>query len=160
MVISTSTSNSWHWKYVWFTRLLIQIHKFIKMLIILINDSSDSNHSSTFSVFFIAVFTKKGKRKSSKHSKHIIFYCELYILCDYRKKIICNGEIHFKINGCWNEQNRHSTNPHVIQCILKKLLPDIDLGLPVLMTHISCRITLKQQSFWTAVIWILATVLR
>ena len=36
----TLTSNSYHSKYVWFIHLLIHFHKFSKMLIILMNETS------------------------------------------------------------------------------------------------------------------------
>ena len=58
---STLTSNLLHSKYVSFISLLIEIHKFIQ---ILINDSSDSNHSSTFTVLVVATFTKKEEIKT------------------------------------------------------------------------------------------------
>ena len=59
---------------IWFIRLLIQIHKFRKIFISLINDS---NHSSKFTVLVVLVaFTKKKKEKGkeSKQSKHTTFY--------------------------------------------------------------------------------------
>ena len=42
--------------------LLLQIHKFRKILIILI---IDSNHSSTFTVLVVAAFTKKEEKKKN-----------------------------------------------------------------------------------------------
>ena len=45
---TTLRSNSQHSKYIWFIRLLIQIHNFRKILIILRNNLSDSNHSLKF----------------------------------------------------------------------------------------------------------------
>ena len=60
---TTLTSNVIaHSEYVRFIRLLIQIHKFRKILIIFINDSSDSNQS-TFAVLVVDAFTKKEERK-------------------------------------------------------------------------------------------------
>ena len=52
-------SSSNHWKYVWFIRLLIQIYKFRKTLIILINDSNDSIYSSKFSLSCCCIYKKK-----------------------------------------------------------------------------------------------------
>ena len=44
----------------------MQIHKFRKILIILINDSSDSNRSLIFTVFVVVAFTKKKGRKRQR----------------------------------------------------------------------------------------------
>ena len=65
---TTLTSNIWHSKYVWFIRLLILVHKFRKIFIILINDSSDSNHSSKFSVLVIFSFKIRSKKKTKTAS--------------------------------------------------------------------------------------------
>ena len=63
---TTLTSNSYHSKYVWFIWLLIQFHKFRKILIILINVSSGSKYSSTFTVLVVVAFTKEEERKRQR----------------------------------------------------------------------------------------------
>ena len=64
----TLVSNSKHSKYVCFIRLLIQIFRFIKIFIILLNDSSDSNHLSKF-VVLVVPLKKNGKKKAKPASK-------------------------------------------------------------------------------------------
>ena len=59
---TTLTSNSYHSKYVSFICLHVQIHRFRKILIMLINDSCGSKHSLKFIVLVVVGgFIKKGK---------------------------------------------------------------------------------------------------
>ena len=64
--------------------ILIQIHKFRKILRIRINGSSDSNHSSRFTVVVVVAFTKKEKDKAGTHTHNLLlstvkFVCESYL---------------------------------------------------------------------------------
>ena len=54
-----------------FDSLLIQIHKFRKILIIHINDS---NHSSVYTVLVVAAFTKKEKTSTAHTHNLILIY--------------------------------------------------------------------------------------
>ena len=75
------SSNSYHWKYVWFISQLTHVDSqyFRKILAILINDSSDSNHLSKFTVLVVVAYTPKEKRhiskkgENNKQSKHTTF---------------------------------------------------------------------------------------
>ena len=52
-----------------FIRLLIQIQRFRKILIILINDSNKSNHSSKSTAFIGGAFTKKRRKKKTSTTR-------------------------------------------------------------------------------------------
>ena len=92
---TTLTSNSWHSKYVWFIRLLIQILRFRK---ILINNSNNSNHSSKFTVLVVAALTQKRPRQQAKQTHNLllgvayVFFWESYLFCDSNKMSI-HGEL-------------------------------------------------------------------
>ena len=99
------TLNLEHSKYVWFILLFIQIHKFLKIVIIVIYDSSDSNHSSKCTVYVVVAFTRKEERKQQRQQakqthnllmNNIVFVCESYSFYDSYK---------FRIIESWNQQH-------------------------------------------------------
>ena len=61
---------------------LFQIHKFRKVLIILINDSSESNHSSKYTFLVVVAFTRKEetKRANTQPSSEYCSVCMIFIL--------------------------------------------------------------------------------
>ena len=79
-----------HSKYVWFIRLLIQIHEFRKLLIILINGSNDLNHPSKFTVLVVFAFTKKEERKrqmqQTKQIHNLLQSIVVFVLVVRRQK--------------------------------------------------------------------------
>ena len=89
---------SLHSKYVWFICQLIQIHKFRKILIILIKDSSYSIHLSKFTA--LAYKTRRRQRQQAKQTHNlllsivvVVFGRESYLFCDSCK--------------CWVKESRN-----------------------------------------------------
>ena len=75
----------------------MQIHKFSKIFIILINDSSDSNHSSTFTLLVVAERRKTKTANIQPSSEYCAYFVILVNFDSSRVEIKYEWDEYFKL---------------------------------------------------------------